>query len=335
MSKLRSQEEIMKTWRGETQKTVVSICCITYNHEPYIKDALDSFLSQSTEFSFEILIHDDASTDSTADIINEYQKLYPDIIKPIFQRENQYSKGIKVNPAFNFSRANGKYIALCEGDDYWVDNEKLQKQVAVLESNEQISLIFHSAQELDCVTRNEKIVSRVKQKDGKVSNFKIISGRGILVPTASMCFRAECLKDKLSIFDKNMPVGDFFMQSLLAFCGAVYYQDSPMSVYRRNAPGAWTSTLKGKDNRNEYYCQMKNAILYFYTKVRIINKSIYLVVPYCFYTIACYRNGPKMRIFRHIRDSLPLSARSFLFIILFLILLPLYPVVLKVKSLLK
>src|SRR5690554_1582208 len=101
---------------------VVSICCITFNHGKFIREALEGFLSQKTNFCFEVLIHDDASTDDTATIIKEYASRFPNIIKPIFQKENQYSKGIRgMNRRFNFPRAKGKYIAMCEGDDYWID----------------------------------------------------------------------------------------------------------------------------------------------------------------------------------------------------------------------
>ena len=97
----------------------VSICCVTYNHEKYIEQALKSFLEQKVDFKYEILIHDDASTDKTADIIRKYEKLFPDIIKPIYQSVNQYSIGItNVTQRYNFPRAKGKYIAICEGDDY-------------------------------------------------------------------------------------------------------------------------------------------------------------------------------------------------------------------------
>ena len=115
----------------------VSIICNTYNHEKYIAHALESFLMQKTDFSFEILVHDDASTDSTPDIIKTYAEKYPDIIKPILQTENQFSKGINVTQVFQYSRAKGKYIAFCEGDDYWIDSNKLQFQVDWLEQHPQ------------------------------------------------------------------------------------------------------------------------------------------------------------------------------------------------------
>src|SRR5690606_1543694 len=101
---------------------LVSVSCITYNHSSYIRQCLDGFVMQKCDFAFEVLIHDDASTDDTQEIIKEYQAKYPEIIKAVLQKENQYSKGIRgISPRFNFPRAQGKYIAMCEGDDYWTD----------------------------------------------------------------------------------------------------------------------------------------------------------------------------------------------------------------------
>src|SRR5690606_11316563 len=129
---------------------LVSISCITYNHAPYIRECLDGFMMQKCDFDFEVLIHDDASTDGTQEIIKEYQEKYPEIIKPIFQTENQYSKGIRgMNIQFNFPRAQGKYIALCEGDDYWTDPLKLQKQLDFLEANPEYVLSCHNYKILD------------------------------------------------------------------------------------------------------------------------------------------------------------------------------------------
>lgn len=122
---------------------LVSICCLTFNHEPYIRECLDGFLMQKTSFPFEILIHDDASTDRTPVIIKEYEKKYPGIIKPIYQTENQHKKKIGISRTFQFPRAKGKYIALCEGDDYWTDPNKLQIQVDFLENNEEFAFCCH------------------------------------------------------------------------------------------------------------------------------------------------------------------------------------------------
>lgn len=107
---------------------LVSISCITYNHAPYIRQCLDGFLIQKTDFAFEILIHDDCSTDGTAEIIKEYESQYPDIIRPLYEEENQWLKGRRGSAVFNFPRAQGKYIAICEGDDYWTDPLKFRNR---------------------------------------------------------------------------------------------------------------------------------------------------------------------------------------------------------------
>jgi glycosyltransferase involved in cell wall biosynthesis len=120
---------------------LVTINCITYNHESYIRETIEGFLMQQTSFGIEILIHDDASTDRTADIIREYEQKYPELIFPIYQTENQYSKGGKPHH-FNGERARGKYLAYCEGDDYWTDPTKLQKQVDFLEAHPDYSFTY-------------------------------------------------------------------------------------------------------------------------------------------------------------------------------------------------
>src|SRR5690606_35489744 len=127
-----------------TGDPLLSICSLTYNHKKFIKKALDGMLMQQTNFSFEVLVNDDASTDGTTEILEAYQQKYPGIIKPVFHKENQYSKGIRGLYARNlFPLAKGKFIALCEGDDYWTDKNKLQKQVDFLENNSAYTLCGH------------------------------------------------------------------------------------------------------------------------------------------------------------------------------------------------
>lgn len=118
----------------------VTIRCITYNHAPYIRNTLDHFVNQRVNFRYEILIHDDASTDGTADIIREYAEKYPDIFVPVLQTENQHSQGKSVVTML-YQKARGKYIAICEGDDYWPDLDKLQKQFDFLEANPDYSAV--------------------------------------------------------------------------------------------------------------------------------------------------------------------------------------------------
>lgn len=136
---------------------LVSICCITYNHAQFIRKCLDGFLMQQTDFPIEILIHDDCSTDGTTEIIREYETKYPDLIFPLYEEENQYSRGVAGKmDLYNYRRARGKYIAYCEGDDYWTDSQKLQKQVDFMEANPEYSVCFHDFQKYDI--RNNKWV---------------------------------------------------------------------------------------------------------------------------------------------------------------------------------
>ena len=132
---------------------LVSICCITYNHASFIRKCLDGFLMQQTTFPIEILIHDDCSTDGTTEIIREYEAKYPDLIFPLYEEENQYQQGKAAEIDFyNYRRARGKYIAYCEGDDYWTDPLKLQKQVDFMEANPEYSVCFHDFQVYDVRT---------------------------------------------------------------------------------------------------------------------------------------------------------------------------------------
>lgn len=117
------------------QAPLVSVVTLAYNHGKYIRQCLDGFVMQKTDFPFEVIIHDDASMDDTAEIIREYEQKYPDIIKPIYQTENQYSKKVPIGATYLYPKAQGKYIAECEGDDWWTDPNKLQKQVDFMESH--------------------------------------------------------------------------------------------------------------------------------------------------------------------------------------------------------
>ena len=120
---------------------MVSVVCDVYNHEPYLRQCLDGFVIQKTNFKIEVLVHDDASTDKSAEIIMEYTNKYPDIFKPILQQENQYSRGVGIWKTYQFPRVAGKYVAICEGDDYWIDPYKLQKQVDFLESHPDFDMV--------------------------------------------------------------------------------------------------------------------------------------------------------------------------------------------------
>lgn len=217
---------------------LVSILCVTYNHENYIADAIEGFLSQKTNFKYEILIHDDASTDKTVQIIREYELKYPDLIKPIYQKENQYSKGVDVNK-YNIDRAVGKYYALCEGDDYWTDPYKLQKQIDILEKHADYSLCVHAAIKINAATGEEIIKIKPSNENRIFATEDVIYGGGNFFATNSMVFRMD-KKTVLPDFYNNCPVWDYPLTIFLSLVGKVYYIDEIMSVYRYAVPGSWT-----------------------------------------------------------------------------------------------
>lgn len=126
------------------EPVMVSIKCMVYNHAPFLRKCLDGFIMQKTKFKFEVIVHDDASTDDSTDIIKEYAEKYPDIIKPIFETENQYSKGDGSVGRIMNAACHGKYIAICEGDDFWTNSHKLQRQVDFLESHQDYMMCSHN-----------------------------------------------------------------------------------------------------------------------------------------------------------------------------------------------
>ena len=225
-----TQEQIMQNWNDEIP--LVSISCIAYNHEPYIVQSLNGFLKQKTSFPFEVLVHDDASTDRTADIIREYEKKFPKLIKPIYQKENQYSKGFtSVTATWNVPRAQGKYIALCEGDDYWIDENKLQMQVDFLENNPEYGMCYTKAQQF--IQTKRKFSRRRFGTD--VRDFEDLLFNGNRVPTLTTVFRKDLLNSYLKgIYpqDKGWLMGDYPMWLYFAHESKVKFFDKVTSVYR-------------------------------------------------------------------------------------------------------
>ena len=178
------------------QDIVVSICCLTFNHEKYIEQSLNGFCMQKAPFKFEVLVHDDASTDKTQEIIKRFVEKYPDIIKPILQTENQYSKGVvRMQTTYNYPRAKGKYLALCEGDDYWTDELKLAKQVELLEKNPDCSLSFHANNYVfpDRLSHKNKVHRPIKRENNIYDIKDVIKYGGNFMHTGSMVFLKKAL----------------------------------------------------------------------------------------------------------------------------------------------
>lgn len=251
---------------------VVSIACLAYNHEKYIEDAIEGFLMQNTTFPIEILIHDDASDDNTAQIIRKYEKKYPELIKPIYQTENQYSQGNK--PArINRGRAKGKYIALCEGDDYWTDPLKLQKQIEFLENNESYSMVCSN---FSIVDENNDILDVWAWKGEKTNSY--ISQRIILERYTPKLLTVLIRKKYLDRIDPDyskykFPNGDVAIFSAVTKFGPCHFMNEITGCYRQNPNGIWSAKDIGKQLQMKFTTLRNLSILHSNNKE--ISKSIY------------------------------------------------------------
>lgn len=216
----------------------VSICSITYNHAPYIRQCLEGMLMQQTNCEFEIIINDDCSTDGTTDIIREYAKKYPKIIKPIFHEENQYQKGVRgMFAKYVFPKAQGKYIALCEGDDYWTDPLKLQKQVDFLDTHPDYSLCFHNAMvHYEDRKTAEHIFADLQTREYHRQELL----ESWLAPTASFVFLKDIFSSTIYqkvCASKKLVYGDLPLILSASYCGKIYGIHDTMSIYRKHSGG--------------------------------------------------------------------------------------------------
>ena len=216
-------------------KPLVSISCTTYNHENYIAQTIDSFLAQETSFPIEILLHDDASTDRTAAIIRDYAAQRPDIIKPIYQTENQFSQGRRPAPQINYPRAAGKYIALCEGDDYWTDPLKLQKQVAYLQAHPEVFLCAHAVRQIDAAGNLLTDSKFGFYEDRYLTQDELAFGQ-FAFPTLSVMFR-----NAVQVPEFRLLNGDTFTFAYFSNFGAAYIAGEAMGVHRVHEHGIWSS----------------------------------------------------------------------------------------------
>lgn len=242
----KSEAEIIQNWQGSPSTPLVSICCITYNHENYISEALDSFLMQETDFPFEVIIRDDASTDGTANIIREYEKSFPNIIKPIYEQENGYQKGIKALPV-TLKKSKGGYIAVCEGDDYWTDPNKLKIQITEMKKYPEVDMSFHPAYTV-LNNKTNGITAQHSKEDRIYNTSEVIIGDGDFCPTASLIFKKELLDKLPSWYFTIAPVGDYYLQIFGSINGGLLYTNRLMSAYRTHGNN-WSTTQK--DNKNK------------------------------------------------------------------------------------
>ena len=227
------------------QSITVSVICTAYNHEKYIRKCLDGIVGQKTNFKFEAIIHDDASTDTTADIIREYEARFSKIIKPIYQKENQYSKGIDIYTLL-LPYITGKYVALCEGDDYWSSPKKLQLQVDMLENYPDSSFATHIVRGVDESGAITNVLypsfSMETSAIPKVEFLSIVS-KQYAFQTSSFVFKSESYLEFLRNppeFVRICPIRDIPMMLYFGYVGDVCFINQEMSCYRMSSDGSWT-----------------------------------------------------------------------------------------------
>jgi len=258
-----TESEIMSTWNRNIGNPVVTIRCLTYNHAKYLGQTIDSFLNQVTSFPFEIVIHDDASTDGTTDILREYAKRFPNIIVPIIQTENQYNKPhSNIRKTIN-EKIRGKYVALCEGDDYWTDVNKLQIQVDFMEKHPNCVLSMHNGRLYN--EKKNKLEKKINpyRSSGFLKPIDVLVEKKMFPPTASIMYVADIEKKRPEVVFKA-PVGDRPLRMFFLTKGDIYYSDKCMCVYRYNqGSGSFGSRVKANP---QYALDVYERMISFYDR---------------------------------------------------------------------
>lgn len=243
------------------EEVKVTVCCPAYNHEKYIRKCLEGIVNQITDFKYEVLIRDDASTDGTRKIIEEYIEKYPELFIPIYEKENLWNKGIDIH-AYLKENARGKYIAYCEGDDYWTDMHKLQKQFDALEDNPDLSMCTHITQ---FVGENEKELRGIlPDKVGADLETGIILrdeyAKLIYVDcghpfhTTSYFIRKEILYALMEGELSRFKIWDYVILRIALLGKGIFYYNEIMSVYRCDSISSLGTALDGSiyENENNY-----------------------------------------------------------------------------------
>lgn len=223
-------------------KPKVSVCVTTFNHEKYIEKCLSSILSQQTSFDFEVVIHDDASQDGTPSIIREYARRHPSLIVPILQTKNCYSED-RHAPLMNCAMvARGQYLAICEGDDYWIDVDKLEIQNGILDENGNATLVVSPGR----IEYGGKLISRLHCNHGPaLKSFRaqdVLNAVGQFAPTASYFCRKNVIVGALDLF-RGAPVGDLFIETYAGIFGEIIYHPKVFSVYRAQTESSWSKSM--------------------------------------------------------------------------------------------
>ena len=238
---------------------MVSVVCITYNHVKYIEQALRSMVTQKTDFAYEVIVHDDASTDGTIEIVRKYQSEYPERIVAIIENENQYSKGVKISQEIILPRVRGKYIALCEGDDYWTDSKKLQKQYDYMKSHSECALCVHEAIQYNVAENSNSLVTNCREERDFSTDEIIRRGGGIFATNSA--FMKKQIYGRLPSCFACKGIGDYQLFIYGSIVGTCHYFPDVMSAYNYGLPGSWTCRVaSNRENRIRHFINLRNML---------------------------------------------------------------------------
>ena len=296
----------------------VSVYCLVYNHEKYLEKCLEGFVSQETNFDYEVVVHDDASTDNSVNIIKKYASMYPDIIKPIYQKENQYSKSIPIIETYIFPILDGEYIAVCEGDDYWSDSQKLQIQVDFLEKNIDYAACVHNTESRNVITGETKLMYD-SGCDKDLSIADVLKGGNCCFHISSILYRRQFAFNRPEFFDQAKEFGDYPLAIYLASQGKVRFINRVMSVYRIQTESSWTKKMFLNPDLHLRHCEsvinmLKSVDKYLNYEYRDLINRIILETKYLMLTIRADYKMMKSMPYREIYLSQPLSSRLKIFI---------------------
>lgn len=242
MIKNRTEKDIVHTWKGGLSKPIVSVCTITYNHELYISEAIDSFLMQETDFPFEIVIGEDCSTDSTRKIIEEYVEKFPNIVKLITSEKNV---GMQENNERTTKACKGEYIALCEGDDYWTDKKKLQIQIDEMKKFK-VDMSFHPAS--TAFSDGTVVPAKFQYENRIYSVSELIQADFHFVQTNTLVLSKRCFENLDFNILKRSLAGDLFTRIAASMNTGAVCTPKDMSAYRYLSVGSWSENLGRGDN---------------------------------------------------------------------------------------
>lgn len=289
---------------NRSEVPMLTIVCTSFNHEKYIHKAIEGFLMQQTNFSFEIIVHDDASEDGTVDIIREYRDRHPGLIFPIFQEENQYSQGVRPVFTWVWPKIRGRYLALCEGDDFWTDPFKLQKQIYFLEKNPTFSVCYHRVKELNEADGSLALETLNLAETEKTYSIYDLAQKNF-IRTPSVVYRKT--EKGLPEWFFRAPLGDYLLHMLHAREGKIKYFPETMAVYRRNRPFAWSS-LSHISRLQMWFQVLKFSILEYGTD-ELLKHNLYSQMLHCYadFERVCIRENEFRILSDTIRDLLKFS----------------------------